>query len=87
MANLGHQLAEEGYTVIRFDCVGAGEDSEGDWSDMTISGEIQDLAGAALDPPGAVPEKLMVIGYSMGGLRPRCAAGRCRWTASCSGAR
>lgn len=68
MANLGHQLAEEGYTVIRFDCVGAG-DSEGDWSDMTISGEIQDLKLVLHWIRRELrPEKLMVIGYSMGGL-------------------
>lgn len=68
MANLGHQLVEEGYTVIRFDCVGAG-DSEGGWSDMTISGEIEDfkkLLHWTVDT--LKPEKLMVIGYSMGGL-------------------
>ena len=68
MVNLGHRLVEEGYTVIRFDCAGAG-DSEGDWSYMTISGEIEDFKKVLHWTKDELkPEKLMVLGYSMGGL-------------------
>ncbi len=68
VVNLSHQLVSLGYTVIRFDCVGAG-DSEGDWRYMTISGEVNDYKKVihwAVDE--LQPEKLMLFGYSMGGL-------------------
>ena len=68
MVNLGRQLVEEGYTVLRFDCVGAG-DSEGDWSDMTIPGEMEDFKKVLHWAADELhPEKTTVIGYSMGGL-------------------
>lgn len=66
--NLSHQLVAEGFTVVRFDCVGAG-DSEGDWHDMTISGEVTDYKHVihwVVD--NLNPQKLMLWGYSMGGL-------------------
>ena len=68
MVNLGHDLTEDGYTIIRFDCVGAG-DSEGDWSNMTIPGEIEDFKKVLHWVKDEIqPEKLMVLAYSMGGL-------------------
>ena len=68
MVNLGHELVEMGYTVIRFDCVGAG-DSEGDWSYMTIQGEIEDYKKVLHWVKDELqPEKMMVLAYSMGGL-------------------
>ncbi|MCC2254999.1 alpha/beta hydrolase [Ruminococcus sp. CLA-AA-H200] len=68
MVNLGHDLIEEGYTIVRFDCAGAG-DSEGDWTYMTISGEIEDYKKVLHWTQDELkPEKMMVLAYSMGGL-------------------
>ena len=66
--NLSHQLVEDGFTVVRFDCVGAG-DSEGDWHDMTISGEVSDYKRVIHWVKDTLkPQKLMLWGYSMGGV-------------------
>lgn len=66
--NLSHQLIEEGFTVVRFDCIGAG-DSEGDWRDMTIHGEVEDYKNVIRWVKTELkPQKLMLWGYSMGGL-------------------
>ena len=68
MTNLGHQLVDEGFTVIRFDCVGAG-DSEGDCTYMTIPGEVEDFKKVLhWVNDDLKPEKIAIIGYSMGGL-------------------
>ncbi len=68
MVNLGHDLVEEGYTVVRFDCAGAG-DSEGDWTYMTISGETEDFKKILHWVKDVLtPEKTMILGYSMGAL-------------------
>ncbi len=68
IVNLSHDLVEDGYTIVRFDCIGAG-DSEGDWSYMTIPGEIEDFKKVlhwCKEELNA--KKFMVLGYSMGGL-------------------
>ncbi|MBR2502577.1 MAG: alpha/beta hydrolase [Oscillospiraceae bacterium] len=68
IVNFGHQMVDEGYTMIRFDCVGAG-DSEGDWSYMTISGECEDFNQVLCwVKEELAPKKMMILGYSMGGL-------------------
>lgn len=71
-------LARHGIAALRFDFRGSGE-SEGDFADMTIEGEISD-AVAALDWLSARPEidpaRLGVLGLSLGGLVAACLAGR-----------
>jgi dipeptidyl aminopeptidase/acylaminoacyl peptidase len=71
-------LAQHGIAALRFDFRGSGE-SEGDFADMTIEGEISDAA-AALDWLSAQPEidkaRLGVLGLSLGGLVAACLAGR-----------
>ena len=64
---LSDKLCTLGYTVLRFDFVGSG-DSDGDYKDMTINGEIQDGLNAikfCKEKYGF--EKLYILGYSMGG--------------------
>lgn len=68
LVNLVHDLQKDGYTMLRFDCLGAG-DSEGDWSYMTIPGEAEDLKAVLRWAAEEIkPEKVMLLGYSMGGL-------------------
>lgn len=71
-------LARHGIAALRFDFRGSGE-SEGDFADMTIEGEISD-AVAALDWLGAQPDidssRIGVLGLSLGGLVAACLAGR-----------
>lgn len=70
-------MAAAGIAVLRFDCRGSGE-SEGEFVDMTISGEIAD-ARTALDWLAARPEvdagRLGVLGLSLGGCVAACLAG------------
>jgi alpha/beta superfamily hydrolase len=76
--NAARDLAQHGLTVLRFDFRGSG-DSAGEFRDMTISGEIAD-ASAALDflasHPQADPNRLALLGLSMGGCVAACLAGR-----------
>ena len=68
MVNASHELQNEGYTVCRFDCVGAG-DSEGDSHYTTIYGEIEDTKVVLhWIEENIKPEKFMILGYSMGGI-------------------
>lgn len=68
MVNASHALQEEGYTICRFDCVGAG-DSEGDSHYTTIYGEIEDTKVVLhWIKENIKPEKFMILGYSMGGI-------------------
>lgn len=71
-------LAGHGVAALRFDFRGSGE-SEGDFSEMTVQGEISDAA-AALDFLSAQPEidaaRLGVLGLSLGGCVAACLAGR-----------
>jgi len=71
-------LAAHGLAVLRFDFRGSG-DSGGDFREMTISREIED-AGAALDSlvsrPEVDPNRVGVLGLSLGGCVAACLAGR-----------
>jgi alpha-beta hydrolase superfamily lysophospholipase len=63
------QAQARGYAVLRFDYAGSG-DSEGDFSDMTISREIQDLESAiefVLTRPELMHSLIYLVGYSLGG--------------------
>jgi fermentation-respiration switch protein FrsA (DUF1100 family) len=63
------QAGEQGFAVFRFDFAGSG-DSEGEFADMTVSGEIQDLE-SALDFvfrfSGLNDSPIYLVGYSLGG--------------------
>lgn len=75
---LAERLEEKGMVALRFDFRGSG-DSEGDFCDMTLEGEIQD-AKVALDFLQALPEvdpgRLAILGLSMGGAVSATVAGR-----------
>ncbi len=64
---LSDRLCNLGYTVLRFDFVGSG-DSDGNFEDMTIEGEVQD----GINVVDYCMEKynykeIYILGYSMGG--------------------
>lgn len=71
-------LAANGVAALRFDFRGSGE-SEGDFEQVTISGEIAD-ALAAIEflrkQPEIDPDRIGLIGLSMGGCVATCAATR-----------
>ena len=71
-------LAAIGYYALRFDFRGSG-DSEGDFSEMTIGGEISD-ARKSIDVltalPGVDPERIGILGLSMGGCVAACVSGQ-----------
>jgi alpha/beta superfamily hydrolase len=70
-------FAKHGLAVLRFDFRGSG-DSEGEFSEMTVSREIED-ARTALDFLSARPEvqaaRVAVLGLSLGGCVAACLAG------------
>lgn len=69
---------EEGFAVLRFDFAGSG-DSEGEFADMTVTGEIQDLESAigfVNSVPGLVRSPNYLVGYSLGGAVALSAAAR-----------
>jgi len=71
-------LAQHGIAALRFDFRGSGE-SEGDFCEMTIEGEISDAA-AALDflqkQTEVDPARMGVLGLSLGGCVATCLAER-----------
>ncbi|CAM3172776.1 alpha/beta fold hydrolase [Deinococcus saxicola] len=73
-------LAARGIASLRFDCRGSG-DSQGDFSEMTVTREVEDVAAAAdylRSQPGIDSERVMLLGYSMGGMVAALAAGAMR---------
>lgn len=68
IVNLSHELVEEyDLTVVRFDFIGSG-DSDGDYHYMTISGEVKDsLHIVEYLRRNYKINKLIILGYSMGG--------------------
>lgn len=71
---LSKHLSNQGFTVIRFDFVGSG-DSDGDFEEMTIGGEIQDSINVVnYCRKHFNVNKLFILGYSMGGCVAACTA-------------
>lgn len=60
---------KEGYALLRFDFAGSGE-SEGEFADVTVTGEIEDLR-CAIEFAHSIPcledSPIYLIGYSLGG--------------------
>ncbi len=78
---MARELANRGIAALRFDFRGSG-DSDGNFEDMTISGEISDTV-KALDwlqengvRHGIDTENISLLGMSMGGLVAACVAGK-----------
>lgn len=72
--NIARALSKNGYGVLRFDFSGLGE-SEGEFSDTTFSGNVEDLVAAArfLEKEHKAPT--LIIGHSLGGAAVIFAAG------------
>ena len=72
------ELADAGFYALRFDFRGSG-DSEGDFSEMTIGGEVSD-AIKSIDILTAMPgidiERIGILGLSMGGCVAACVSGQ-----------
>lgn len=64
--NISRALSEKGYGVLRFDFAGLGE-SEGDFSDTTFSGNVEDLLSAAKFLEENYDAPSLLIGHSLGG--------------------
>lgn len=63
-------LASRGIACLRFDFRGSGE-SQGDFSEMTVSREVEDAEAAAeylRRQPNIDPERVMLLGFSMGAM-------------------
>jgi len=77
---LSRWLAPRGVASLRFDFRGSGE-SEGDFSEMTVAREVEDVEAAFAylrGLPMLDPERIMLLGFSMGGLVAALAAERVR---------
>lgn len=75
---MAERLAAMGIVALRFDFRGSG-DSEGNFEDMTFGGEVSDALVALdymLENEGVDPERLGVLGLSMGGAVAACVTGR-----------
>ncbi len=69
------RAAAAGALALRFDFAGRG-DSDGTPDDLTISGEIEDLMGAASFVRGGADDRVVVVGSSMGAAVAVLAAAR-----------
>jgi len=77
---LSRFLSARGVASLRFDFRGSGE-SEGDFSEMTVTREVEDVEAAfgyVRGLPMLDHERVMLLGFSMGGLVAALAAGRVR---------
>jgi uncharacterized protein len=75
---LARALAERGIMVLRFDFRYSG-DSEGDFENMTVSGEISDALKSVeylISECGADESRIGILGMSMGGAIGAITAGR-----------
>jgi pimeloyl-ACP methyl ester carboxylesterase len=74
---LSRALEARGIAAFRYDFLGSGE-SDGNFEDMTVSGEVEE-AHAILDSvrqdPRVNPDKVSLVGLSMGGLVASLVAG------------
>ena len=79
-ARAARMWAEKGFASLRIDFRGSGE-SEGDFADTTLAGQIEDGL-AALDYLAGLPEvdadKMSMVGWSMGGAVGSAVAARTR---------
>ncbi len=78
-SRLARRLAAAGIASFRFDHRGCG-DSEGDFSDFTPTGMLEDLdaaLGVFLSRPWLERGRMAVVGYSLGGLAASYVLGRC----------
>lgn len=67
---LSRYLVGLGIASLRIDFRGSG-DSQGDFSEMTVSREVEDTEAAfeyLKGYPGLDPERVMLLGFSMGGM-------------------
>lgn len=70
------RLIKLGFTVLRFDFPGAG-DSDGDYSDLTILKEVEDVLNVIeFCKEVHAPEKLYLLGFSLGGCVAALSAAR-----------
>ncbi len=78
---MARHLASRGIAALRFDFLGSG-DSEGNFEDMTLGGEISDTQKALdwiaqnAEKEGLDAARIGLLGLSMGGLVAACTAGR-----------
>jgi pimeloyl-ACP methyl ester carboxylesterase len=75
---LANRLAAQGVAVYRFDFAGGGE-SDGEWAELTVSDQVsQTLAvlEAVGSHPGVDPDRLSLLGMSLGGLTASLAAAK-----------
>jgi len=75
---LGRRLAERGLAALRFDCRGCGE-SGGDFVDTSVTTYVSDAARALdvlAELDGIDPDRLGVLGLSLGGAVAASLAGR-----------
>jgi dipeptidyl aminopeptidase/acylaminoacyl peptidase len=63
---LGERLSRRGFDVLRFDFSYVGE-SEGEFEDLSVRGEVEDLAGAWAFLRARVSGPIGILGSSMGG--------------------
>jgi len=66
VTNICKALNNEGFAVLRFDFTGLGE-SEGDFTDTTLSSNIEDLLDAAEYLGKNYQQPSLIIGHSLGG--------------------
>jgi uncharacterized protein len=63
---MGDTLAERGFSTLLFDFAGCGE-SEGNWADLTLSGQVSDLGAAVRFSREAGFKRIILTGRSFGG--------------------
>ena len=84
---MGEDLSARGFSTLLFDFAGCGE-SEGNWEDLTLTGQIEDLAAVVEWCRCEGFSRIILTGRSFGGstvlgyaARDRAIAGVCTWAA------